>query len=158
MYPTYDSAMTKGFRLAGELELQALQKRIGYRGGAVEPSVQAQYGRRGEMVDTRPYERDVMRACLQALLFHPGVAWFHRMNVGSMEIDDRTIRFAFSGCSDILGQLTHAHGGRSLAVECKRPGESPTDHQAEFLFKVWSAGGCAFVATDVADIFRNIPR
>jgi hypothetical protein len=42
----------QAFRLAGEIELQALQQRIGYRGGEVTPSAQAQYGRRGEMVDT----------------------------------------------------------------------------------------------------------
>ncbi len=103
----------------------------------------------------RPLEREVLPRCLEALPLHRNVAWFARMNVGALEIDDRTIRFAFTGCSDIIGQL---RTGQFLAVECKRPGEEPTDDQAEFLWKVWSAGGCAFVATDASDIFRNIPR
>jgi hypothetical protein len=105
-----------------------------------------------------PLERDVLPGCLEALALHPSVAWYHRMNVGAVEVDDRKIRFAFTGCSDVLGQLTRKFGGRALAVEVKRPGKEPTDDQAEFLWKVWNAGGCAFVATDASDIFRNIPQ
>jgi hypothetical protein len=132
-------------RLGSEVELLALQRRMG---GSPPPRT----------IDTRPLEKDVQSACLEVLALHPGVAWFHRMNVGAIELDHRLIRFAFTGCSDVLGQLTRAHGGRTLAVEFKRPHEQPTDDQAEFLWKVHQAGGCAFVASDTADIFRNIPR
>jgi hypothetical protein len=151
--------MGKGMlRLAGEIELQRLCSREGYRSPGIKPAPQAQYGRRGEMIDTRPYESEVLKACLGGLLLHPSVEWFSRMNTGAVDYDGQYVKFGFTGLGDILGQLKFKFGGRTLAIECKRPGEQPTDDQAEFLFKVWNAGGCAFVATSVDDVFRNIPR
>jgi hypothetical protein len=101
-----------------------------------------------------PLERDVLADVLAALKLHPRVAWAHRFNTGAMEVDGRCIRFAFAGCSDILGQLAD---GRFLAVEVKRPGSQPTPAQQTFLLNVARHGGCAFVARSAADVWKALP-
>jgi hypothetical protein len=108
-------------------------------------------------VDTHaaiPYERDVQAAILKYLSFHRGVAWAHRFNTGGMT-DDRGnhVRFAFTGCSDIIGQLAN---GLFLAIEVKRPGKRPTKEQQAFLDTVKRAGGCAFYASCIEDVTREL--
>jgi hypothetical protein len=98
-------------------------------------------------------ESDVLPAVLGALHVHPRVAWVHRFNSGVMDIDGRNVRFAFKGCSDILGQLKD---GRFLAVEVKRPGGMPTPDQAQFLARVVANGGVAFVARGVDDVMAAL--
>jgi hypothetical protein len=61
----------------------------------------------------------------------------------------RFLRFAFPGCSDILGQLVSGH---LLAVEVKRPSTQPTEDQAAFLATVERNGGLALVARRVEDV------
>jgi hypothetical protein len=61
----------------------------------------------------------------------------------------RFVRFAFPGCSDILGQLRTGH---FLAIEVKRPSTGPTDDQAAFLAQVNAAGGLGLVARSVDDV------
>ena len=101
-----------------------------------------------------PYERDVLAGCLKALALHRRVAWAHRMNVGGMvNAAGQHVRFGFNGCSDIVGQLVT---GEFLAIECKRPGERPTDDQVAFLGRVQRAGGVAFVAWSIDDIARGL--
>jgi hypothetical protein len=105
-----------------------------------------------------PLERDVLPAVLEALRLHPRVAWCHRFNTGAMEVDGRNVRFAFAGCSDILGQLKD---GRFLAVEVKRPSGMPTTAQVEFLGLVERSGGVAFVARGADDVFavlNDLPK
>lgn len=106
----------------------------------------------------RPLERDIQAACLECLAVHPAVAWAHRFNTGVARYedasgDDRIVRFAFKGCSDILGQMKD---GRFLAVECKRIGEHPTPEQTAFLLQVHRANGLAFVARSVDDVLRAL--
>lgn len=67
----------------------------------------------------------------------------------------RYLRFAFPGCSDVLGQLTSGH---FLAVEVKRPSTGPTDEQAAFLAQVNRAGGLAFIARSVEDVQAALDR
>lgn len=153
------ASRNQAFRLSGEIELQELQKRIGYRGGAVTPSVQAQYGRRGEMIDTRPYERDVQPAVLHALNLHPLVAWAFRMNTGGVWREDENgkrtyIKYGWPGMLDITGQLKD---GRRLEVECKRLGEKATPDQQATIDRVNGARGLAFVAHCVDDVYAAIP-
>jgi hypothetical protein len=89
----------------------------------------------------QPLEAAVQKAVLEYLNLHPRVAWAVRMNTGAMQIDGRFVKFGFTGCSDVLGQMTD---GRFLAVEVKRPGNKPTDEQKGFLLNVLHFGGVAF--------------
>jgi hypothetical protein len=104
-----------------------------------------------------PPERDVLAAVLAAVVLHRGVGWAVRMNTGMAEFPDpkggkpRRVRFAFKGCSDILGQMK---SGRFLAIEVKRPGKKPTADQLEFLDRVDSWGGVACWCDNAADAVR----
>jgi hypothetical protein len=42
---------------------------------------------------------------LKALKAHPAVVWCERMNTGAARVGNRFIRFGFTGCPDVLGQL-----------------------------------------------------
>lgn len=111
---------------------------------------------------TVPYERDVQSAILEAMRVHPKIAWRARMNSGGTYLPGRNgekqfVRFAFPGCSDIIGQTTITWGGRFIACEVKRPGELPTDVQMAFLDTVNTAGGIGFVARSLDDLFKAIP-
>lgn len=94
---------------------------------------------------SRIYESDIQRACLELLARHPKVAWAVRMNSGAFKVEDRFVRAAFKGCSDIIGQLKD---GRVMAVECKRPGKVPTAEQASFLRLVATNKGAACCVDD----------
>lgn len=107
-----------------------------------------------------PTEATVQNAVLRFLGVHPRVAWAHRFNTGAHVVrhqhrdgtaSSRFIRYAFPGCSDILGQLVD---GRFLAVECKRPGEYPTAAQKAFLGRVRDNGGVAILARSIDDVRR----
>ena len=61
----------------------------------------------------------------------------------------RFIRFAFPGCSDIVGQLKPREGERAgafMAIEVKGESGQPTDEQRDFLSMVEGYGGCAGIA------------
>jgi hypothetical protein len=105
-----------------------------------------------------PTEAQIQDAILRLLAIHPDVAWAKRFNTGSHVVEGTTkagrktrrfIRYAFLGCSDILGQLAD---GRFLAIECKRRGNKPTDEQSAFLETVNAAGGLALVARSTDDV------
>lgn len=108
-----------------------------------------------------PTEAQVLAAVQQALSHHHAVAWHQRMNTGAGKLQYRDgtasqfVRFGFPGCPDIIGQL---RDGRFLAVEVKRPSESPKKHQAEFLSQVQANSGVAFVARRVEDVFDALGR
>lgn len=145
-------------RLKGDVELLELQQRIGYRRNG-EPSAQAQYARRGEMIDTRPLERDVQSAVLKALNLHPLVAWVFRMNTGGVWREDEQgkktyIKYGWVGMLDITGQLKD---GRRLDVECKRIGEKATPEQQATIDRINQSRGLAFVAHSVDDVYAAIP-
>jgi len=46
--------------------------------------------------------------------------------------------------------------GEFLAIEVKRPGGKPTEHQKVFLDRVKSLGGRAFIATSIDDVEREL--
>lgn len=105
-----------------------------------------------------PQERDIQSAILRYLAVERRVAWARRFNTGAHRITGtdargrptrRFIRYAFPGCSDVLGQLVT---GQFLAIEVKRPGEHPTAEQAAFLAEVAAAGGLAILARSIDDV------
>ena len=104
-------------------------------------------------------EAVIQAAVLRYLALDRRVAFAHRINVGATKIQgergrpDRFVRFAFVGCSDIIGML---RGGHFLAVETKRAKAKPTPEQAEFLGAVTDGGGCAIVARSVDDVVAGL--
>ena len=107
-------------------------------------------------------EKDIQKSILDYLRLDKRVAWVERMNTGSMKREYTTkggkasssfVRFAFPGCSDIIGQLKTGH---FLAVEVKRPGNTASDDQEAFLAKVSSNGGLAVLAYSAEDVKRAI--
>ena len=98
-------------------------------------------------------EAAVLVEVLHALRKHPAVAWCERQNSGATREGDRFIRYGWRGCSDVLGQLTD---GRFLAVEVKSETGRLRPEQADFLDRVRTAGGLAFVARSCADVAREL--
>ena len=104
-------------------------------------------------------ETEIQRGVLRALELHPKVAWCRRLNVGAGRLANedgtagRFMRFAFKGCSDIIGQLK---SGVVLAVEVKAAGGRLREEQAAFLALINKHGGVAFVACSVDDVMRYL--
>lgn len=90
---------------------------------------------------------------LKALKAHPAVSWCERMNTGAARVGGRFIRFGFTGCPDVLGQL---RDGRLLGVEVKAPKGKLRPEQAVVLTRIVGAGGVAFVAHDCRDVMREL--
>lgn len=101
-------------------------------------------------------ESEVLSSTMTLLALHPSVAWARRFNTGAAKIptgkkegDYRYVKFAFTGCSDILGMLfprPRERVGAFLAIETKTIIGIVTDDQQAFLDTVRAAGGCAGVA------------
>ena len=103
-----------------------------------------------------PTEAQVLNAVLRYLKRDARIAWAKRFNVVAMEVDRGArgrgfVRFAFKGCSDILGQLITGH---LLAIEVKRPDRraKPSPEQATFLARVTANGGLAILARSIDDV------
>ncbi|MDR5799050.1 MULTISPECIES: VRR-NUC domain-containing protein [Caballeronia] len=145
-----------------EAEFAALQGRRGKptvpTETASKPSVaQVKAAVRSELPTIR--ETDVLLACLELLERHPAIAWCMRMNTGAAVFGEgenqRFVKFSEAGVSDIIGQLKD---GRFLAVEVKRPGNTPTDDQWAFLRNVASGGGVAGWVDDPTQLRNFIPN
>lgn len=109
-----------------------------------------------------PSEHDLQAAILLYLAWDPRVAWVHRFNTGAHVVigvkkdgtpTRRFVRYAFTGCADILGQLTT---GQFLAIECKRADGKARAEQKIFLQQVRDAGGLALLAKSIADVQDGI--
>ena len=105
-----------------------------------------------KLTPTRP-EAAALVEVLKALKAHPAVSWCERMNSGAARIGARFVRFGFTGCPDVLGQL---RDGRLLGVECKAPKGKLRPEQAIFLERINGAGGVGFVARDCRDVLREL--
>jgi hypothetical protein len=108
-----------------------------------------------------PCERIVLASVLEALAFHPQVAWAVRMNTAAGKLAYRDgstsqwMKFGFVGAADITGQLVD---GRRLEVEVKRPSGRLRPEQAAFLERVREANGVAFVARGIEDVWEHLGR
>ena len=102
--------------------------------------------------NSRP-EAAALLEVLKALRTHPAVAWAERMNSGAAKVGGRFIRFGWTGCPDVLGQL---RDGRLMGVEVKAQAGRLRPEQAVFLERIRVAGGVAFVARDLRDVLREL--
>jgi hypothetical protein len=117
-------------------------------------------------------ESDIQPSILEALRKHPLVAWAHRQNTAAGFLLDpptyyalvksgalqpkqaRFIRFGWPGQLDNTGIMKD---GRRLDVETKTASGKLTDDQEATIETCRAAGGVAFVARCVEDVFREIP-
>lgn len=127
---------------------------------------------RGLVLHGGPPERDILAGTLELLRYHKRAAWAERISTGKGYLlrgvtpqrlsalyasgllkpaEVRWIEFGFSGCSDILGELTD---GRILAIETKQAGAYAKPHQRQFLETVQKNGGVAGIARSVDDVIR----
>lgn len=100
-----------------------------------------------------PYERDILKAILQALRVHPRVAFAWRMQSGVFQDGDRMIRVGAVGIPDVIGMLG---GGQLYAIEVKREGGRLTREQENTLAYIVERGGIAGVARSVEDALALI--
>lgn len=110
-------------------------------------------------------ERDIQRAILDAAKWWKGVRLW-KTGGGLLPLaDGRRVRMGAVGVSDLVGWKTEMRDetdGSSpappracfVAVECKREGRYPDQHQRAFLDAVREAGGIAIVARSVDDVRR----
>ena len=103
-------------------------------------------------VNTKP-EAAALAEVLMALRAHPAVAWVERMNTGAARIGNRFVKFGFTGCPDVLGQL---RDGRLLGVEVKAAKGRVSAEQSVMLERINGHGGIGFVARDCRDVFQAL--
>jgi hypothetical protein len=101
-------------------------------------------------------EQDLVNAILDWL--HLQGAWAIRVNSGARPIEGkdgkrRMFRGAPSGTPDIIFIWPGGLGG---GVECKLPGNKPTDLQRATLEQIAETGGLAVVAYSVDDVREAI--
>ena len=100
-------------------------------------------------------EAAALAEVLKTVRAHSLVAWAERMNSGAARIGGRFIRFGWTGCPDVLGQLKD---GRLLGIEVKAERGRLRPEQSIFLERIRDAGGVAFVARDCRDVLRELDR
>lgn len=98
-------------------------------------------------------EQAALAEVLKALRSHSAVAWVERMNSGAAHIGNRFVKFGFTGCPDVLGQL---RDGRLLGVEVKAGKGRLRPDQTIVLERINTAGGLAFVAKNCNDVFAAL--
>lgn len=96
-------------------------------------------------------ESALVRAVLDYLTLRGVCHW--RNNSGALKVGNRLVRFGTPGSADILAVLA---GGRLLAIECKRRGQSLRQAQRAWLAAVEQAGGIACVARSLDDVMAVV--
>lgn len=108
-------------------------------------------------------ETDIQSLILEALTYHPAVAWIRRYNSATIPTARggkwRQIQChrAAKGVKykqlDLMGMLK---GGRTLVIEVKKPGEKADDEQQQEINRVNADGGLAFWADSVESAFAQL--
>lgn len=102
-------------------------------------------------------ETVLMRACLDWIALHPGIvpkAWRNNSGLAVLRRGG-AIQLAPIGSPDIVGFLAD---GRFVGIECKLPGEEPSEEQAEFLGLIQRSGGVALVVRGVDELDADLKR
>lgn len=111
-------------------------------------------GKRPQDIKTEtppPLERDIQRAIITYLRRRGAVVI--RVNSGSIQTESGS---RFNGAAAGTSDLIALYQGKFIAIEVKRPGNTPTAKQQAFLERVRQAGGVAFVATSIDDVAREL--
>ena len=106
----------------------------------------------GKRTNGKP-EAAALVEVLKALRANPAVAWCERMNSGAARIGNRFVKFGFTGCPDVLGQL---RDGRLLGVEVKASKGKLRPEQSIVLERINTAGGLGFVARNCNDVISKL--
>lgn len=98
-------------------------------------------------------EQDLVNAIIDYIVLRGGLAT--RINSGMRVIKgesgkSRVFKGAPAGTSDIIACIA----GRYVAIECKLPGNKPTDKQTGFLRDVADAGGVTLCAYSLDDVIK----
>ena len=106
---------------------------------------------------TQNAETVVTNECLDCLAKRPGIVAFAWRNNSGMAFlrYGGAITLAPEGSPDIIGQLVD---GRFLGVECKLPGEEPTELQVDFLERIRRYGGVALVVHSAEELAADLRR
>lgn len=85
------------------------------------------------------------------------IAFAYTTSAGRYRIAGRGswLTVGFKGLSDICGMLSD---GRHLAIEVKRPGETPTDEQIDHIIRVLLNGGVAFWIDTVDGLTNRVMK
>jgi hypothetical protein len=99
-------------------------------------------------------ERDIQRQICDWMTLHR-IFW-RRSNTGAAvhtyKGKTRMIRFGQKGMADLFAVIR----GRHIAIEVKRPGESPTADQEQFGKELEAAGGVYIVADCIEQLIHDI--
>ena len=107
-------------------------------------------------------ESDIQSDIMIALGEHPMVAWCMVVTTGNFRVKGGYIsvghyisedRRRLTGMHDIIGMLTN---GKFFSVETKRPNETPTKEQFEFMDLVIRNGGVSGWAANVKEAIQII--
>ena len=106
-------------------------------------------------MEIKETERNIQNAALEYLNALPHCfAW--RQNSGLIGIETkgktRYFRAGIKGVSDILG----IYKGQFLAVEIKKKGAKPRQHQLDFIQRINDLGGIAFWVDSIDEIMLKI--
>ncbi len=98
-------------------------------------------------------ERAIQSAVMQYLRLQ---GWYvFRLNAGALPNErGRSVRMLPAGTPDLLA----IRDGQCLFVECKRPGQRPTDRQRAMMATLEAFGARCVVATGVEDLERQLAR
>lgn len=95
-------------------------------------------------------EFQIQSEILEFLLKKGIFAWKDRQQIGK---PGKGTDVRSKGVPDILGVLK---GGKMLAIEVKKKGGKLSPEQADYLDKIKSLGGVAFVAMSVDDVIEGL--
>lgn len=104
--------------------------------------------------DSRPLERNVLKAVVKALRADPRVARVQRNTSGVFQEGGRIIRVGSRGLLDLTIFLK---SGAYAEIEIKRPGGKPEPHQAERIATIRASGGIAGYATSAEEALALLP-
>jgi hypothetical protein len=102
-------------------------------------------------------EKVIQQQCLEWLTIKRIFHW--RQNSGGFRNPKSGVYYRMSsaeGISDICGLMPGS--GRFFAVEVKRQGNKPKEHQQAFLDRIHAEGGLAFVVTSVDELIQIIEQ
>jgi len=93
-------------------------------------------------------ESKIQAAIMNMLIINHNVAWAHVTTNGSAKMKGFYVKLGYTGMSDIIGQTRK---GKLFAIEVKKPGETPSKNQQDFINMVLDNNGIAGVAESVED-------